>query len=303
MFAAPLVLSCILLFLMLLVMVVDEGKSFVWGFLGILKDHPWSAILALVLLKWSPQIGGILPRIQKAELPGGPKLEIGKLEELQQEINPWKKTISRFADLMDWVGKLIADTPPDDTVKLLAYTPALGFLTRTEGDWRKLHKLLVERSNIQIICLREDNLNRWHASFKNKRTSRPEGVIQDRLIERANRISAEILADKRRQVDSQMEHVIEKTWDEMPGYYLFANSKRAIIAAPLFLPNDPSKANLDGEGDNYLGNTPVKMLGFESSDTWTVWLVNQVCDHYAKAKITTPDPLIKRGEINDGQLV
>jgi hypothetical protein len=287
MFAAPLVLNGVLLFVILLtVLFPGSWSEWVKGFLEILKAHPWAAILAIILFKWSPQIGSILPRIQKAELPGGPKVEIAKIEELQQTINPWKKTVSRFADLMQWVSDLIEETPPEDTVKMFAYTPALGFLTRTEAEWQRLHRLLLVKNNIQIICLQTRDLNKWHESFENKQTARPEGVIKHELIERANRISSEIVADKKRQVDGRMTHVIEKRWDEMPGYYLFANSKRAIIAAPLFLPCDPNKPTTQTRGDNYLENMPVKMLGFESSDNWTVWLVNAVCDHYARTKST-----------------
>jgi hypothetical protein len=288
MFAAPLILNAVLLFVILLTnLFPGTWSEWVKGFLEILKAHPWAAILAVILFKWSPQIGHILPRIQKAELPGGPKVEIAKIEELQQTINPWKKTVSRFADLMQWVSDLIEETPPEDTVKMFAYTPALGFLTRTETEWQRLHRLLLVKNNIQIICLRTQDLNEWHKRFENKRTARPERFIKRDLIERANRISKEIVADKKRQVDSRMAHVIEKRWDEMPGYYLFANSKRAIIAAPLFLPCDPNKPATETRGDNYLENMPVKMLGFESSDNWTVWLVNEVCDHYARTK-TTP---------------
>jgi hypothetical protein len=280
MFAAPLVSIALLLMTMLLLVVTPNGKSWVTDALLIIKEHPWIVAFLIVSFKWGPQITGLIPRVQKAELPGVGKFEIDKLDEFQQQINPWKKTVSRFAELMLWVGDLIEQTPPEDTVKFLAYTPALGFLTRPEGEWRRLYRLLINRTNIQIICLQEQDLKLWHMKFLNKRTARPGGKIDAALIEKANKVSEDIVKEKEGQKDPKMAYVIQRKWDQMPGYYLFANSKRAIIAAPLFLPSDPRKTGKETEA-GYLGETPVKMLGFESTDNWTVWLVNQVCDHYA----------------------
>ncbi|HYX27578.1 MAG TPA: hypothetical protein VE863_03350, partial [Pyrinomonadaceae bacterium] len=253
-------------------------------FLHVADSHFWAIVTLIAIVIWKPQIAKLIPRIQKAELPGGPKFEIEKIDELQKSINPWKKTVSRFAELMEWVGDLILDTPPEDVVTLLAYTPALGYLTRTEAEWRPLHRLIVERPNVRLICLKQEELAEWHGRFAGKKTARPEGTISATLIDKANRISADLVADKKRQIDPRQTFVFEKGLEELPGYYLFANSKRAIIAVPLFLPSDPKKFAPETDADGYLGNTPVKMLGFESSDNWTVWLVKEVCDHYANLK-------------------
>jgi hypothetical protein len=285
MFAAPLTVACILLLCMLVVLVAPEGTQWVHEALTILSTNAWLIAFFAVVLIWRPQITRLLPRVQKAELPGGAKFEIDKIDELQRSLNPWKKTVSRFADLMQWVAELIEETGEEDTVKFLAYTPALGFLTRPDKDWRRLHKLLIERNNVQIICLRQTDLEKWHQSFLNKRTVRPEGIISQALIKKANNVSELLLSDKRRQYNPSVKPVIEKSWDQMPGYYLFANSKRAIIAAPLFLPGDPKKGQVQDDADGYLRNTPVKMLGFESNDNWTVWMVNEVCDHYARTNV------------------
>ncbi|HBB87267.1 MAG TPA: hypothetical protein DC047_06600 [Blastocatellia bacterium] len=281
MFAAPLILVAVLLLTLIIMLVVPEGTPRVKDVMEIVKQHPWVLVFALGVLMWSPQIGSLLSRVKKASLPGGPTLEIGQIEEVQKSLNPWRKTITQFPDLVQWVADLIVETAPDDVARILTYTPALGFLTRPEGEWRRLHKLLLRRHNIQLICLQSEDLSKWHKRFKGKRTERPEREIGEELIDRANRISEEIIADKRKQVDTRMKHVIERRWDEMPGYYLFANSKRAIIAAPLFLPSDPNKPATQSKADDYLGDTPVAMLGFESTDNWTVWLVNQVCERYA----------------------
>ncbi len=289
MFKAPLVVACILLFGLLVAVVDTRGRDWVHETLKIFKDNVWLIPFLATLILLRPQLARLLPRVQKAELPGGAKFEIENLDELQRQLNPWKKTISRFADLMRWVTELIEQTPEEDTVKFLAYTPALGFLTRPEKDWVRLHKMLVERDNVQIICLRNEDLKSWHQSFLDKRTARPEGIIKQSLINRSNSISERLLADKKMQYNQNLTPVVEKAWDEMPGYYLFANKTRAIIAAPLFLPGDPKKQGAQEDPDSYLRNTPVKMLGFESTDNWTVWMVNEVCDHYARTSFVRTD--------------
>jgi hypothetical protein len=144
-----------------------------------------------------------------------------------------------------------------------------------------LHKLLVEKDNIQIICLEPKDLFDWHKKFEDKQTARPGGIIDKKLIEKANEISRGILEEKQRHLNPCMRPVV-RSWEDMPGYYIFANSKRAIIVAPLFLPGDPKKQTTsDYTNNSNIRDTPVKMLGFESTDNWTVWLVNQVCDQYA----------------------
>ena len=71
--------------------------------------------------------------------------------------------------------------------------------------------------------------------------------------------------------------VVRATWDQLPGYYLFVNHKRAIVVAPLFLPGNPEKTKAGAASNGGIEATPVNMLGFESSDNWTVWLVTEVC--------------------------
>jgi len=251
---------------------------------------PW-VLLLIAGVVFKPQLMTLLSRLRKAELPGGLKLEvdaIDKIEEHKRTLNSWQRSLNDFGQLIERVSNLIETTQPEDRVRFLAYTPALGFLTRPHGEWERLHRLLLERTNIQIICLQRKELARWHWKFKNKPTRRPGGIIDTELIKRAQSTSEAIIAEKRRyhDVNEPVPTVKRLSWRELPGYYLFANSKSAIIATPFFLPDDPRKCtnNRRINRDN-METTPVEMLGFESTDSWTVWMVNNLCDRYVQQPV------------------
>lgn len=258
----------------------------------IVFTSPWLITIAVLILLM-PQLRGLVSRLKKAELPGGVKLEVDevdKIEEYKRSLNRWQRTINDFGQLIERVSTLIENTTDDDRVRFLAYTPALGYLTRTANEWDRLHSLLLQKPNIQMICLEERDLARWHLKFKNKPTKRPIGRIDAALIKKAQVVSESILAEKRRDDDEEegVPTVSRRSWRDLPGYYLFANSNTAIIATPLFLPDDPRNcANKTNSAGDAIETTPVEMLGFESTDSWTVWMVNRLCERYLTPVLLT----------------
>jgi hypothetical protein len=288
MFAVPLYCTAFLFAVLVLAIVFSGdpvGMHAAAGELG--KTGPWVLLVAAVIFVLGPQIRPLLRRVQKAELPGLGKFELGEIDKVQQTVSPWRKTITRFDELVKLVVELIDETDNEDVVRFLAYTPALGFLTRPEKEWEPLHALLTKKRNIQITCLDQKDLSVWHHSFNGKPTQRPSGKINLELIAQANVVSQVILDSKRKQsrFDRRV-RLVELKRESLPGYYLFANSKRAIISVPLFLPpKESGEATADPNPDSAdfeRREMPVTMLGFESTDNWTVWLVNKVCERYVK---------------------
>ncbi|MGH8656104.1 MAG: hypothetical protein ACREYE_29740 [Gammaproteobacteria bacterium] len=74
--------------------------------------------------------------------------------------------VSSLGDLMVRLGELIMSTTAGDTIRYLAYTPALGFLAETEDQWKSLRKSMASKAaQIDMICLNEAELERWHGEF------------------------------------------------------------------------------------------------------------------------------------------
>jgi len=292
---APLMLLIVLWLVLVLLLYYEDGNELQnWhrDALQVLREHPWPPVIILLAFLFQNQFAAFLSRVRTAEA-GPVKLEADRIDEAQKSLNTWKRTVTTFGEMMGWVCDLLEQTPPDDVVRFLAYTPALGFLTRPEREWRRLYQLLIRRPNIQFICLEEKELAEWHARFKDKRTARPEGLISEEMTKRSTQLAKFILAGQRRSSDP-CNWPVELKWPQMPGYYLFANRERALIATPLFFPMNPlgyvprdnaASATFDSSKvDNSDQDVPVQMVGFESSDNWTVWLANDVCRRLSDAQ-------------------
>jgi hypothetical protein len=245
-----------------------------------IEKHYWIpvgilVIVSLVLLRSLLRylFYNLLYLIKKAELPGGIKVE---LNEVKESSYPERRTISDFSSLIARLCALIDSTPHHDIVRFLAYTPAVGYLARSEKEWDELYDRLNKHPRVQITCLKEDELRAWHLRFEDKRTLRQDGKngrVTKKLIEGASRVSERILSRYKRCsiLDGEIEP-IRGAKDQLPGYYLFANESRAIVVAPLLLPEDSKHDGIE--------SYPVQLVGIETADRWTVRMVHQVCEMY-----------------------
>ncbi len=146
------------------------------------------------------------------------------------------RAISSFSELMIRVENLIEATAREDKIKWLAYTPALGFLAQTQPEWERLQAAMIaRRGQLDMICLEEGQLKEWHRKFIGRSTEREDTITTD-LADRATAVSEELLGGivKKRRLK----------WGQLPEYYLFSNSRRAIVVTPFGLPD------LDGRVDD-----------------------------------------------------
>jgi hypothetical protein len=141
--------------------------------------------------------------------------------------------VSSFKDLMERLIELMESTPAGQSIRCLAYTPAIGFMAESESLWEKLRNCIYEKAaQIEMVCLKDDDLESWHGRFEGKKTARPGGLIDAPLIQKATDASKELLF----RLGEERRAPVQKAFDELPGFYLFANWKRAIIVAPVGIP-------------------------------------------------------------------
>ena len=230
----------------------------------------WPATIFYFIYLFKDEIGKKLSEAKSVSLAGNTAEFEKKMEKGFQSLHDdLKRTITTFSELIDRLCILIRETPPDQTIRFLAYTPALGYLARPESEWFKLEQLLREKSHkIQFTCLNKDQLEKWHDLFVGRNTRR--GEINSNMTQSASTCSEQILAEMVSRCPPK-----RKRWESLPGYYLFSNEDRAIVVAPLFLPSIVRPLKRFGSTVN-----SVEMLGFETADRRVNEMVNIVYDAY-----------------------
>lgn len=199
------------------------------------------------------------------------------------------------------VCHLIEKTRPDDMVRFMAWTPALGCLALPTREWNRLDKLLVDSPHkVQITCLEEGDLKLWHRSFVGRVTDRSTSPLTWGEVEEASDKSEIII--RRFEDRSINDHDIDlkpirKRMDRLPGYYLFANQDKAIIVAPFFIQLPP-----DTLGKTVVGKRlpAVQTLGFETSDQTIIGMAHKVIETY-RNNVYAASPFFKTdaGSITD----
>ena len=244
----------------------------------------------IVPILFSRHIRRLFPSISKIQLPGGmtfgfDKQQIEKQDQIVISGTEWRRSIGNFKILMERLGSLIDETPPYETIKFLAYTPAIGFLARPKSEWNELYVRLLRNPNIQFTCLRSDLLKKWHRLFIGEKTAgAPDGITLS-LADMASSVSEGLLGDRNH--DNERVKPIEKEWNELPGLYLFSNKTRAIVVTP-FVPqlgreNTQKKVKSEDEVPT------AEMFGFETIDPMTVMIVRQLCERYrTQGRSNTP---------------
>ena len=188
---------------------------------------------------------------------------LDRAAELRSELTSTKaQPVTSFDELIDELERLIRTTEPDDSVKMLAFTPALGFLAKPE-KWESLKRCLsANRNKIQITCLDKQPLKRWHELFVGRRND--FGLIDKALTDEATRVAEELLAGLT---------VTRLDFLQMPDFYAFSNARCAILVTPLFLPR------LDRPDAKDLPN--VDMFGVVTNYQKVVMQASVIHGHYS----------------------
>jgi hypothetical protein len=168
--------------------------------------------------------------------------------------------VQSFSELMLRLTRLIRETQKGDYIKFLAFTPALGFLAEHEPLWNDLRVAMEEKAGqIDLICLNEPTLKKWHSLFIGKPTNRDPDIIDADLVARADEASEQLV----RTIQKARRDPRRKSFDQMPGFYCFKNRQRAIVVAPLGVPL-LDKNNEALPGWSTLVDRDVQMVGLDT---------------------------------------
>ena len=154
--------------------------------------------------------------------------------------------------------------------RMLALTPALGFLAKTQEQWQKLEEAILKNSDyVEMTCQELNDLKKWHAAFEGRYTERQR--ISKDLVDGANKASEALMMQVRR--------YNRLPWKDLPDFYLFSNDERAIIVTPFYLPR-LDIPDLTDQERRALPN--VEMFGSESTDRKIIGMVKDLHNFYAK---------------------
>lgn len=211
-----------------------------------------------------------------------------------QSLREIKRIISSFSDLIDRLCEMAKFATPDSPLKILAYTPAIGFLSQPIDDWNRLRNALDQKDKglpiTEIICLREQDLDIWHKLFEGRITLR--GKVDRAMTEEATSAANILLEHLCESSVSKIKgtgNVHRLPWRYMPGFYLFMVRERAIIVTPLFLPF-PKGAPKDRQ--TILPS--VQMIGVETQDRAIIRDIENIFQYY---KNIPPSPLAEADHV------
>ena len=209
--------------------------------------------------------GGIFTLLTGLFTMAGVYITLKSLLEMRQTIT----SFSQFASRVRW---MIENTEEDDQIRCLTYTPAMGSLALPKAEWDRLYSSLQSAHiKIEMICLAREELPRFHSLFLGRRTDR--NIVSQEMVEEANKKS-EILLNAFESVGVPPSF---RTETRLPGYYMFANRNRALVAAPFFMPV-PAHALTP---DQIQKLPSVQMFGFETSDAAVVSTIHRMLDLYS----------------------
>lgn len=192
-----------------------------------------------------------------------------------------RQTINGFPVLIERVSKLIVNTASHDYVRFFAFTPVIGSLARRDTGWEQLKQLLCTDRPIQVICLKKEDLESLHGQFLSR--LHRHDVTSD-MVRKANDDAEDVITI--RGLFAQRHEgrccPIRVPSEHIPGYYVFANRFRAIVAVPFFLPLPSQVSPYECiSGQPLLDRFPdVQILGFETTDSGIVRSVHELCNLY-----------------------
>jgi hypothetical protein len=197
-----------------------------------------------------------------------------------QQLREIRRTISSFSELIDRVCDMAKKATGANPIRILAYTPAVGYLARPDSEWHQFYSAICKKDKrtgkpiAEIICLRGSHLKVWHELFVERTTSR--GKINLAMSRQATASAEGLLEILKKDDDNNACDTVHRLpTDFMPGYYFFFTKDRAIIVVPLFLPLPSSAPKVEQK------KLPtVQMIGFETADRALVQDVEQMYDYY-----------------------
>ena len=240
------------------------------------------------------------------------------------DLREMRRRITTFPDLIDRLSAMLNKVDGDEVVRVLAYTPALGYIALEDSEFKSFYATLVrkKKSNgepcAEIICLNKRDLKDWHALFIGRRTRRKRferddapaggsslpqdrveaGIVSRKLTDAATKKSENIIRDfvvEDDDSEEQQERVKRLPFEFLPGYYFFLSADRAIIVAPLQLPFPKGAPRSTQQS---LRGT-VQMLGFETNDRAIIRDLRDLYDNYKSlpssyvAEVRVPIPATK----------
>jgi hypothetical protein len=192
-----------------------------------------------------------------------------------------KQTVTSFSDLIDRVCDMARKkASSENPVRILSYTPAVGYLAQPSRDWHLFCSALTQKPDgkpiVEIVCLRSEDLHVWHSLFVDRQTL--QGKIKKTTTDEATTAAETFLQtiskdDTGKAVDPCP--VWRLPWRFMPGFYLFFTRERAIIVTPLFLPF-PKGAPKQQQEDL----PSVQMIGLDTQDRAIIRDIEEVFFYY-----------------------
>jgi hypothetical protein len=191
-----------------------------------------------------------------------------------------KRIITTFDDLYDRVLHMAEETIANKEYKnlrILAYTPAIGFLALPYDRWSKLRADLMQLSDaLEVICLDDEDLQYWHNQYVGRQTKRKAIERIDGSLGIADTQDATGESERLMKYPDVKENSARKCLEMMPGFYLIFNKVKAIIVAPLFIPFPVGTLTSVQQQTQ----KRVQMLGFETSDKRIIEDVTEFFEHY-----------------------
>jgi len=211
-----------------------------------------------------------------------------------------RRTITSFSDLIFRLSKMLKSVKEGQTVRMLCYTPSLGYIALEEREFNGFanlvtEKLLNDKPRAELICLSKQALEDWHNLFIGRQTRRKridpedthsgEPVLSKKpgevtpIVATAASRRAERIASRLNESDNDCASSVKRLPLEfMPGYYFFFTDERAILVAPLYLPFPT------GTPKAIQKRLPpvADMIGFETNDKAMISDLQQLFDFYQR---------------------
>ncbi len=213
-----------------------------------------------------------------------------------QAILEVRQTITSFPQLMSRLTAMIKeDSTADGEILFLAYTPLTGAWNADRKFAEKLKKALCDHTKyVKLACL-EPGAGKDHERFLNlflKREARSRyplsgpGTIDETVIHDYVRKCDEVFGVLEQKAPNEEtgyhKHkdfkgaLIPLADKQMPGYYFFVSSKRAIIVVPVGM---PTISHPNTSRDRVVH---VETLGFETTDSRIISALRQEFDRYTE---------------------
>lgn len=183
-----------------------------------------------------------------------------------------RRAIRSFAELIDRIEDLAKSATPDNPLRIVAYTPAVGYLAQPNEDWLRFKAAVARHAGAgeptsQIVCLKQQDLATWHNRFVGRVTLRGKLTSTDcTSATTAAEGLATALQQNAQYGAAAATNVCRLPSDFLPGYYLFFTKRRALIVVPLFFPLPIPNPPPTGLADFNERLPTVQMIGFETTD-------------------------------------